>query len=161
MEIEIISLCDNKEMSVGNKRNILIGSANGIYSAFIDDDDMVDSSYFSRIFEASKTMPDVIGLEGIITFSGTNPHKFIHSLKYDKWFEKDGIYYRNPNHLNPIKLELSRQVKFPEKNFMEDRDFSRNILPLLRTEVYVNYPIYFYQFDQNKSETARYNPNIK
>jgi hypothetical protein len=39
---------------------------------------------------------------------------------------------------------------FPEINFREDYDYSMRMLPLLKTEEYINDTIYIYQFKTNK-----------
>ena len=59
-------------------------------------------------------------------------------------------YYRNPNHLNPVKIEIAKKVMFPEVNFREDYDYSMRMLPHLKTEEYITGPIYTYQFKTNK-----------
>ena len=92
-------------------------------------------------------------MEGIITTNGKDPKKFTHSLRHSKWFEKDGVYYRNPNHLNPVKSEIAKKIKFPEVNHGEDRTYSQKILPFLKTEVYIDGPIYFYEY---VSKAVRY-----
>lgn len=145
-DVEILTDKDNGEVSIGVKRNRLLEQATGDYICFVDDDDLVATDFVQRILEAVKTEPDCVGMEGIITFDGRKPRKFIHSLRYKSWYEKDGIYYRNPNHLSPVKRSLALQVRFPDKNNGEDHDYSQRLLPLLATEVYLENPIYFYEF---------------
>ncbi len=149
-DVEIKAFCDDGEMTIGAKRNALMQSAIGDYVAFVDDDDLVSINYITKVLSAVDTLPDCVGMEGIITFDGNNPRKFIHSLKYKKWFEKRGIYYRNPNHLNPIKREIALKEPFPEKNMGEDADFSKAVLKHLKTEIYVPEPIYYYEYRTTK-----------
>ena len=151
-QIEVLIETDNGEMIIGKKRNILINKAQGEYCAFIDDDDTVSEDYIDSIMNALKENPDVVGITGLITENGRNPKIFIHSLQYDTWFEKDNRYYRNNNHLNPIKLEYAKQVPFPEINHGEDHDYSKRIHSLLKgkKEVFLDLPIYFYDFRTNK-----------
>lgn len=154
-EVEVLTFSDNFEWSIGEKRNELVKDASGEYVAFIDDDDLVSYDYISSILKATKDNPDVIGITGIITTNGKNPKKFIHSATVKEWCEKDGIYYRCPNHLNPVKRSLAIQVPFPSKCYGEDKDYSLKLLPLLNTEIEINHPIYFYLFDDTKSEAAK------
>lgn len=58
------------------------------------------------------------------------------------------VYYRNPNHLNPVKKELAIQVPYKEINFGEDKDYSERLFPLLKTEVYISGIIYYYLYSQ-------------
>jgi len=153
-DVEIIIEKDNGELKVGAKRNLLIDKTSDFqFCSFIDDDDLVSPNYVSKILKALESNPDCIGIEGIITFNGNRPKKFIHSMKYSKWDETQEAYLRYPNHLNPIKTNLVKQVRFPETNYGEDKDFSDRIYPLLKTEVYIPEPIYFYLYDDKKSAT--------
>jgi len=155
-DVEILVEVDNKEITIGAKRNILLRRARGDYVVFVDDDDMVSNDYISKILKAIETSPDCCAIEGEIDHikrirKGKRFHqyrckqKFIHSIQYNKWYEGDNMYYRCPNHLNPIKRELAGQVMFPEKSQGEDKDFSMSILSLLKTEVYIKGIIYYYR----------------
>ena len=105
---------------------------------------MISPFYVFGILQAIQSKPDCCGLEGIITQRNIGPKKFVHSLKYEDWFEKDDIYYRCPNHLNPIKREIALDAKFPDKSWQEDKDFSERLKGKLKTEVYISGPIYYY-----------------
>jgi glycosyltransferase involved in cell wall biosynthesis len=148
--VELLVNIDRGQKTIGRKRNELLADASGDYIAYIDDDDLVSDDYVEKILAATASDPDCCGMEGIITFNGENPKQFIHSLRYREWFERDGVYYRNPNHLSPVRRELAAQIGFPEKNYWEDRDYSARLLPLLKREVYIEGPIYFYLYVKRK-----------
>lgn len=143
-QIELLASCDNGERSIGAKRNDLLLAAKGDYVVFIDDDDMVSPYYVSGILRGIQSNPDCCGIEGIITHKNVGPKKFIHSIQFEDWFEKDNIYYRCPNHLNPIKREIALDTMFADKSYQEDKDFSERLKGKLKTEVYIKGPIYFY-----------------
>jgi glycosyltransferase involved in cell wall biosynthesis len=145
-DIEILFNIDDGKKIIGTKRNELLRQATGDYVSFVDDDDLVSPNYISNVLNAIKSGPDCVGIKGVMTTNGENPKTFIHSLKYKSWFEKDGIYYRSPNHLNPIKRKLALKVGFPEKNHGEDHDFSMGVYPLLKEEEFIKEPIYYYIF---------------
>lgn len=150
-EVEVIVNVDDGQLSIGDKRNALLKEATGDYIAFIDDDDMVRTTYVPNILTAILTDPDCVGIEGIMTTNGsTSGRLFIHSLRYHIWFEDNGIYYRNPNHLSPVKRELALKTGFPGINHGEDHDYSRRLLPLLNTECYIKGPIYHYDYREIK-----------
>jgi glycosyltransferase involved in cell wall biosynthesis len=134
--VEIIVEGDAGEMTVGKKRNILLEKASGDYVCFVDDDDMVPDYYVSHILAAIGTEwlsypvlnyvdvraeqnavvthhknPDVVGLKGHYTVGDGKPQTFIHSLRYKEWKTVDGIYQRNPNHLNPVRRELALKAR--------------------------------------------------
>ena len=142
-EVEIITEIDNREMTIGEKRNKLLLRASGDYVAFVDDDDLVSDDYISKILAAIKTKPDCCSLQGEITHHG-KVDIFLHSIEYNHWFEKCGIYYRCPNHLNAIKRSIVSQVGFASKNSGEDFDFSMKVFPLLKTEEKISGTIYYY-----------------
>ncbi len=149
-QIEIIYFRDKYgENLIGLKRNILLEKSLGEYVCFIDDDDWISANYISLIYNKLLQNPDCVSLNGIITTNGKDPRKFVHSIKYDSWFTgKDQVYYRPPNHLNPIKRAIAIQFKFPLKNHGEDADWSMQICKskLIKIEAEVLEPYYFYLF---------------
>jgi len=146
--VEILIKTDNGEMTIGAKRNLLLEEATGEYIAFVDDDDLVSEDYVKKILEATESKPDCCGIQGIITFQGQSPRMFIHSLKYKEWFEQNNVYYRCPNHLNPVKREIALLVKFPELNFGEDKDYSNRLVTLLKEERFISGVIYHYLYEK-------------
>ncbi len=157
-QVEILHSLDNREHSVGAKRNALHRQARGEYLCFVDDDDKVADWYVQRIFDGLSTNPDCVSLTGIITQPGKNPRTFIHSVRYDRYFEENNVYYRPPNHLNPIRSSLARSVPFPDRFHGEDTDWALQLCRrgVLRDEFEINEPYYFYLFDPRKSETFRH-----
>lgn len=147
-----IIIHDGLGMSIGQKRNELLQSASGEYVCFIDDDDRVVDNYVELLMEGINKGVDCCSLKGIITEDGKNPKEFIHSIRYDSWFEKDGIYYRNTNHLNAVKSSIAKQMKFPETNHGEDRSYSDQLLQsgLLKTEHWIEQVIYYYEYRSKK-----------
>lgn len=145
--VEILVESDERETTTGEKRNHLLLRASGDYICFVDDDDLVPVDYCKKILAAinsTNPRPDVIGFEGTLIRKGQPNRRFIHSMKHSTWFEKDNVYYRCPNHLNPVKRELALQVMFPDKTIGEDHDYSKKLYPLLKTEVYVVGSMYEY-----------------
>ncbi len=156
-DVEILINTDNKEKSIGIKRNELLLKAKGDYVCFIDDDDTVSESYVTDILSAiDNNKPDVIGFNLNYYIDGVLNGIAFHSLKYKNWSQEinnDNLlmnYYRNPNHLNPVKRDISLKVMFPNLNHKEDYDYSMRLLPLLSTETYINKTIYNYLFIPKK-----------
>ncbi|PSF36239.1 hypothetical protein C7H19_13610 [Aphanothece hegewaldii CCALA 016] len=147
-KVEILQFLDNQENSIGFKRNKLIQSAKGKFIAFVDDDDDVSDNYIPLICCILKENPniDCIGIKGLITFAGKKPKVFIHSLQYQKYFSQNGIYYRPPYHLNPIKREIARQYLFEDISYSEDVDWAMRICQnqALQTEYFIDQVIYYY-----------------
>jgi glycosyltransferase involved in cell wall biosynthesis len=152
VNVEILCQIDNGEATIGQKRNDLLSNAKGEYLCFIDDDDRISSNYISLVLEAIQKNPDCCSLNGLIITNGINPKNFIHSIKYNSWYEENNIYYRPPNHLNCIKSQIAKQFKFPCISNGEDRDWSMQIASsgLLKTESEINETIYYYDYISNK-----------
>jgi glycosyltransferase involved in cell wall biosynthesis len=136
---------DTPGIPIGKKRNDLVHAATGEYVCFVDDDDRVSKNYIRNILSAVKSSPDVVGLNGVIFFSSNYPRKFIHSIQCSGWVDAPPVYYRTPNHLNPIRRELVLDCPFNSlSSHGEDREFSDDIRSLLKKEVYVDSPLYYY-----------------
>lgn len=150
---EIVRLKDRKgTASIGEKRNKLRTMAKGDYIAFIDDDDSIFDNYFDSAFKAIENDVDVMGLIGVMYTNNMNPKQFEHSLIHDHYYQSGGIYYRPPNHLNPMKKELSMQVKFPHSSMGEDTSFAMELCNkrILKTEEFTVEPVYRYDYVKNK-----------
>lgn len=153
--VEIVVVSDSGQMSIGQKRNMLLSQSRGQYVAFVDDDDMVPPDYVSRIMKALESNPDCTSLTGRITFSDGYSRPFIHSLRYDKWIDdhEGKVYYRPPNHLNAIRRDLAVKVGFPSWNSGEDRYFSHHIRPMLKREEWIEGVLYEYKCRKTFEET--------
>lgn len=149
-DVEICVLKDNKEMTIGAKRNILLQGAEGEYIAFVDDDDKLPGDYIGQLLKAIESGCDCASLKGRYFVNGTFIGFFEHSLKYSEWkTNKNGHdikYERWPNHLNCIKAEIAKQFKFDEINHGEDYKWSKQIHDSgrLKTEFYIPEVIYHY-----------------
>lgn len=155
---EILYSRDNGEKPTGNKRNELLQASRGEYTCFVDDDDDVSSDYIARLCSAAHQHPDCLRLEGIITVNGHNPRLFIHSLAYKTFFETNAVYYRPPNHLNPIRRDIAIRFKFPDKFISEDSDWTMQVCRsgLVKNELMPgNGPYYFYKYNDKHSVQSK------
>jgi hypothetical protein len=59
-EVELLTCKDNKEITIGEKRELLYHRANGLYSFQIDDDDSIAPDAIKLILEAITQLPDCI-----------------------------------------------------------------------------------------------------
>jgi hypothetical protein len=154
--VEVLCDIDDGEISIGKKRQKLLENAVGEYVSFVDDDDLISPDYVSLVLKSIESTPDVVGMHLIMTTDGQLSGKTYHSLKYKSWYDEPGelpswrFYYRNPNHLNPVRRELALRVGYPDISWGEDRDYSMRLLPLLTSEAYIESPIYVYEVRSNK-----------
>lgn len=146
-DVEILAN-DRMDISIGEKRNILLQQAKGTYVAFFDDDDKPSEDYIETLLKAIR--PDCVSLRGLMTWNGKRPEIFEHSIKHKVYKTVPGEirYIRYPNHLNCIRADIAKQFTFPPKNHGEDTDWANKLFNsgLLKRECYVNKILYYYNF---------------
>lgn len=119
--IEICLSFDNKEISVGKKRQQLMKDARGKYMSFIDDDDEVTDAYFEDAKGCIEGNFQVCRLRGKI-----KQFTFTHSIEYhEKSMGSVGkVFTRPPNHLNLMMTDAAKFVPFHDMKIYEDFDWS-------------------------------------
>lgn len=146
-EVEMMWLKDNKEMTIGEKRELLYQRANGLYSIQVDDDDELAPNAIQLILDAIRNNPDVdcVTFEEHIDIDG-KIQRSNHSLKYDDWHDNfDGFdYVRTPFMKSVIKTEIAKSVPVPFERFGEDHQWAQALKPHLKTEVHIDQQIYRY-----------------
>ena len=151
-KVQILSLCDTKEISVGEKRNILLNKSIGRYVCFIDDDDLIATDYLIKIISAISSNADVVTFCGDYVENGqTTPFSIstIHRGNYNH----PNLFYRLPNHLCPVKREIALSCLFTDKNYGEDSDYAERINQHIKNEFHIQDKLYFYMYDSTKSQT--------
>lgn len=155
-KVQILSICDTKEMKVGEKRNHLLKMSSGKYVQFVDDDDRLAPDFVKKMYEATLSGMDVVTFRGEYHESGIFHSEFLISTMVRADSNMHGIMYRRPNHLCPVKREIALQCVFPDKNFGEDSEYANQINNIIKNEQHINEKMYFYMFDINNSQTHRY-----
>jgi hypothetical protein len=157
-QVEIISKKDNKEMSIGQKRQWMLENATGEYYVNFDDDDHPFPFYLSEIMKALELNPDCVGFLIHMTTNGVKPQTCCHSLRYKQWANKSGSYdyVRNVTHFNPVKRSLALQVGFKDMRFGEDKDYADRITPLCQNEVFIPRKLFHYRFIQQFNHNDKY-----
>lgn len=132
-------------MTTGTKRNQLVEQSVSDYFSFVDDDDVISGDYVRQIITAIEKNPDVITFNGFMTTNGTNRQNFTIKLG-SKYEEKNGHFYRFPNHLCVFKREKVRHIKFPDVWQQEDYQWAKAIHErrILKTEVHIESDLYHY-----------------
>lgn len=154
-QAEIIICTDDKQMSVGAKRNLLIKEAQGEYTSFIDDDDMVSVDYVSSILNMTPFNSDVIVFKAVRYENGFFDREVLYGTEFRRDYQTRKYYFRLPNHLMAIKRSITSHVLFPEISFGEDSEWARKILPFLKSQSKINDVLYEYWFDKKTTETQK------
>lgn len=136
-----------RSMPTGTKRNHLIKNTDSEYFVFVDCDDLVPIYYVSELMTAIQQGPDVVSFIGYMTTDGHNRQNFTIKLG-SSYVERNGHYYRWPNHLTAMKRERVQHIKFPDVWKQEDYIWSKQIheRKLLKTEIHVQKDLYHYDF---------------
>lgn len=149
--VEVIVKKDNKEISVGEKRDWLYKQCKGKYAVQIDDDDMIAKNYIASVLDAAKKDCDCITYIEDCTIDGVKSKSLI-TLKFPGWIERlkepvnDCIRVRTPFFKTPIKTKICKIVGVKDMRFGEDVDFSKRVYQYLMSEMFINEPMYIYQY---------------
>lgn len=152
-KVQLLSICDTKEMSVGEKRNYLYNISCGRYIQYLDDDDKVAHNYLQKMVEGASTGKDVVTFKGEYHENGVYHSDFIISNLVPVDSNVGNIMYRRPNHVCAVKREIAAQCVFPNINFREDSHYADLINKLIKTEHHIDEKLYFYIFDKELSQT--------
>jgi hypothetical protein len=149
--VEVLVESDNKNISVGDKRNLLIEKSQGEYICFIDDDDFISKNYLKSIIE--NLGGDILMIRINHLVNGEKAKSIQTSLYIDNLETGDFIFRKNHFHLCPIKREIVNKVRFISVNWAEDLDFSQRIVPYINNYITLDEEIYIYNDNLSKSLT--------
>lgn len=162
-DVEISYIKDNKEITIGEKREGLYRYAEGLFSWQIDDDDDIAPNSIQLILEAIKSNPEVdcITFQEYVNIDGKE-YKSNHSNEYADW-EGDGNslftdgfhFHRTPFFKSVIKTEIAKSVPIPHIRFGEDHQWAQALKPHLKTEIHISEPLYRY-IHISSNPTERY-----
>lgn len=153
--VEVIVLTDNRSMSIGVKRNHLVGMATGDYVVFVDDDDTISDEYVQQILKAATAGVDVITFTMEYQYNGQPAWLVEQSLTYPiQGCRTPGRVRITPHHTSAVRRSIATQLPFPDSSYGEDRDWAHRLHAVARTEHIVGDTLYFYN-DTPKTSVAR------
>lgn len=140
-----------RSMPTGSKRNQLIANSDGEYFSQVDVDDVPAPYYVEEMMKGISMDVDVITFIGAMDTNGANRRGFTIKLG-SSYEERNGHYYRHPNHLCGYKRSLVEHIKFPDIWVQEDYTWSVAVknARVLKTEYHVERHMYLYDFKTNK-----------
>jgi len=152
-EIEILIDEDEKQKSIGRKRQDLLERATGIFVVGVDSDDDIHNDYIYEIINSIKCNPetDHIGFLENCWIDGQES-KSIFSIRHQKWDENtDGYdHIRCANPKSVIRRTKALEVGFEDSRYGEDRVFSEKVTPLLTSEVFIEKELYLYRYNSSQ-----------
>jgi hypothetical protein len=121
LKIEFCVALDNRQKSIGSKRQDLLDQAKGKYLSFIDDDDDVTDAYFEDAVACIQNGFQVSRLRGQMS-----QFTFTHSIEntLNSPMARDQEFLRPPNHLNVMLSDAAKLVRFKNAKRGEDLDWT-------------------------------------
>jgi hypothetical protein len=150
-DVELLVLEDNRSRQYGPKLQAMIDIAQGEYVNFVDDDDVISEHYVETIYPLL-TGVDCIGFSAQVSVEGGPFKAVFYSIKNKVWVDAPEGYYRNPQHLTPIKRDLVLQVPWVG-HYGADRTWSHKMAAkgLLKTENVTDEILYTYFATQKEN----------
>lgn len=159
--VEVLTLYDNRHMTVGRKRQILASIAQGEYMAYVDDDDTVAEDYVTSLLEAIEQHRGV----DVIHFyqrcirgdlgGRIESCRYGLTLDYASGVHPDGSmwWHGRPAHTACWRTELVQGIEWIEADFGEDVDWVSKACRVARTEYRIPKTLYTYNFNPDTSRT--------
>ncbi|MCV2355933.1 glycosyltransferase [Paucibacter sp. B2R-40] len=150
-DVELLVLEDNRSRQYGPKLQAMIDIAQGEYVNFVDDDDVISEHYVETIYPLL-TGVDCVGFSAQVSVEGGPFKSVFYSIKNKIWVDAPEGYYRNPQHLTPIRRELVLQVPWVG-HYGADRTWSHKMASkgLLKTENVTDEILYTYYATQKEN----------
>lgn len=125
------------------------------YVTFLDSDDYIDESYFSEVFEALQSQPDMI----IFDWMDVGENNYTNIVKGMDF--PDYLWTVQPSAWNKVyKTSLFSEVKFPKGKIYEDVGTIYKLLWYVNKYIYINKPLYKYRKNREGSILTTISPKI-
>lgn len=167
-QVEIITYEDNREMTIGEKRNILIDKAKGSMISFVDDDDDISDDYFYLITKKIQQNKNLDAIEIICHVINKLDQRYNYyvfkglqnNLTNNLSFKENiniRVRYSEISQLNPIKTSLVKCIKYPKIPFHEDFVFQKKIKQkIINVDSILENYIYIYNYNPLTSAVQKY-----
>lgn len=151
-EVEILILTDNKNRSIGHKRNDLVQLAQGKYVAFVDDDDDVSKEYIEEMLKGCKSDADIICFRQLAIIDDIWSYVDFSIINENQEIQPSSITRRKPFHVCAIRSDIAKKYTFPDVGYGEDWYWMEQVLRDIKTEYKTDKVLHFYRFKKEISE---------
>ena len=162
-KVEVLTLADNKAMTIGEKRQSLLDISRGKWVGFLDDDDWVSDDYIASLSQAMNDKPaDVITFEQDCT---VNSDKFKVDFRvgnpHEPYVPNSGVSLirRPPYHMCFWRNKIAKNVRFRPSSYGEDLDWISRMLPYVTSETHLDKVLHYYRYSDATSESIQYANN--
>lgn len=161
-DIEILSLVDNKVMSIGRKKNLLIQMARGKYVTVLDDDDHFSENYIQVMRKIiQKIIDDNSDIDVLCYWQkaivnnvpSTIKTSIHHEIEKFKGFSETK---RPPWQWCAWKTELAKSVEFTNTNWAEDSDFTNAAVKKVKTELIIPKILHYYNYSGSDGDHQQF-----
>lgn len=142
--VNVLAYWNNGERPLAEVRQALVDEADGTFVSFVDDDDLVASTYVMRILPLLVDDVDYVGFRLQCYVDGAPLKPTYHSLRYPQWYDDHKGFYRDVSHLNPVRRELALKADFRRTTPPEDVAWADQLRGILKTEQFVDDVMYSY-----------------
>ncbi len=168
--VEVIAFIDNKQRSIGMKRESVKNLARGKYFTLLDDDDEIAPDYIDRILDAAKSNKDIITFEQLCQLDGKPMHVTfgLGNEVEPAEFDENGQYKdikRPPFHCCVWKRSKVQKIKYADVGYGEDWHWCERALKKITSEKHIDTVLHYYIWDSDvtaaptESNDVWQNPN--
>ncbi len=160
LPVEILIFSDNKRRSIGMKRDALVQISNGLFCAFVDDDDDIVPTYAKELVQAimAHRDADVIAFKQRVFLEDDDPFIVWFGLEYENEQavrDENGKYVditRKPFQACAWKTELAKSSRFPDLNYSEDSLWLEPLWKKAKFQYKINEILHEYHYRSAVSE---------
>jgi len=162
-DVEVLSIVDNKTMSIGRKRTRLFGIASGRYTCIIDDDDGITDDYVETMRKVitNDLNVDVICYDQEANMNGTVwtvktslDHNQVHpfdQMQIDS-SGKPIPCCRPPWHWCAWRTDFAKKIPFGDANSQEDTVFVIEAIKQAKSQLVLNKTLCKYKWSPSVSQ---------
>lgn len=151
-EVEHLILTDNRQRSIGAKRQALVEAARGDYVAFVDDDDRICEGYVAGLLRGIAEGVDVVTFDQRAVVNGQESKVVFQLGQGNGPFVPGGVTKRDAWHVCAWKRGKVAGCQFGESNYGEDEVWNRQARKRVRSEAHI--PAVLMEYHHDAKETA-------
>ena len=150
--VEILSIVDNRSMSIGRKRQYLNEIAHGKYVVHVDDDDEIAHDFVDSLLEPIREGNyDCVNYIVMVYINDDPPKPCLYSKDFKYETLPDRIL-RPPNSRCCYRREIALRHRYSDFPYAEDDDWGMRASKDIRTEFNINKVLYNYRFVEKGRE---------
>lgn len=156
--VEVLALFDNKQRTLGAKRNALMSIARGRFITHCDDDDSFIEPYIGQVLQHIATNPesDVICYKQSATLNGEPTFIVDTDMSYplEEAQKHNGTWIgirRKPWTWCTWRRELVKGVPFPDCTNAEDYKWLQQVWPKVKFQTKIDHILHVYRYSDNNS----------